>query len=67
MNFNRDIFESKSSENDDFTEFSDDDALYNNQDESEEGYKRKMKNAKMCFVKKSDGTNNRKRSKSHEK
>jgi|GEM_PF-5014715 len=67
MNFNRDIFESKSSENDDFTEFSDDDALYNNQDENEEGYKRKMKNAKMCFVNKSDGTNNRKRSKSHEK
>ena len=40
MNINRDIFESKSSENDDFTEFSDDDALYNNQDENEEGYKR---------------------------
>ena len=66
MNINDDIFKSKNSENDDFTEFADDDALYNNQDEHADGYKPNIKNANKGLRKKFADTKNHKSLKSHE-
>ncbi len=67
MNINDDIFKSKNSENDDFTEFADDDSLYNDQDECRYGHILNMKNAKTSFHNKTADTKNRKSSKSHKK
>lgn len=65
MNINDGIFKSKNSENDDFTEFADDDSLYNDQDECRAVNVLDMKNAKTSFRNKTADTKNRKSSKSH--
>ncbi len=65
MNINDGIFKSKNSENDDFTEFADDDSLYNDQDECRAVNVLNMKNVKTSFRNKTADTKNRKSSKSH--
>ena len=60
-------FNEQNCENDDFTEFSDYDALYNNQDESADVYGKNMKSVKQHLVRKSRIAENDKKTKLREK